>query len=94
MHETLQDSKCLYFILDFVPGGELFSFIKKKLVIDMEGIKFYMAEVIVALEELHKHKIVYRDLKLENIMIDSDGHIKLVDFGFAKILKKDKTYTN
>jgi len=81
-------------VLDFVPGGELFSFIKKKLVIEMEGIRFYMAEVIVALEELHKNKIVYRDLKLENIMIDSDGHIKLVDFGFAKVLKKDKTYTN
>lgn len=69
-----------------------------------------MAEVIVALEQLHQNNIVYRDLKTENIIIDRDGHIKLVDFGnfidnitfndnfnlgFSKILKdEDKTYTN
>ena len=52
-----------------------------------------MAEVIIALEELHSLKIVYRDLKTENIIIGSDGHIKLVDYGFSKILKKGVTYT-
>lgn len=53
-----------------------------------------MAEVIVALEHLHAQNIVYRDLKTENIMIDKDGHIKLIDYGFSKILgKKGVTYT-
>lgn len=81
--------------MDYIPGGELHTFIKKKLVIAMEGIQFYMAEMICALEILHKMNIVYRDVKLENILINSDGHIKLVDFGFAKVVKPDgKTYTS
>ena len=95
LYESMQDDACFYFLLDYVPGGELFTFIKRKLVIKTEGIKFYMAEVICALEQLHKLNIIYRDIKLENILIDTDGHIKLVDFGFAKILKEgSKTYTN
>jgi serine/threonine protein kinase len=82
-------------VLDYVPGGELNSFIRSKLIIDQKGIQFYMAEVIIALEQMHKLGIVYRDLKTENIMIDKNGHVKLVDFGFSKILKDgDKTYTN
>ena len=95
LYETLQDSKGLYFVLDFIQGGELFSYLRRKLTIPMDSIKFYMAEVIVALEQLHENDIIYRDLKPENIIIDREGHIKLVDFGFAKVLKEgDKTYTS
>lgn len=49
-------------------------------------VRFYMAEMIVALEHIHLHGIVYRDIKLENVMLDADGHIKLVDFGLCKKL--------
>ena len=62
---------------------------------------FYAAEVICALEHLHKHRIIYRDLKPEHVMINSQGHIQLVDFGFAKQftlndIKRNvmRTYTN
>ena len=58
---------------------------------------FYIGEIILALEELHALGIVYRDLKLENIMIDSVGHIKLIDFGFSKYLglkNEQRTYTS
>ena len=57
LYETLQDKMWLYFFLDFIQGGELHSYIKRKLVIPIEGIKFYMAEVVCALEQLHIHHI-------------------------------------
>lgn len=55
---------------------------------------FYCAEILLALEQLHKHAIVYRDLKLENIMISGDGHIKLIDFGLSKVIGQGgRTFT-
>jgi len=93
--DTMQDDNGNYLLLDYVPGGELFSYLRRKLTIEDKGIKFYMAEIIVALEQLHKNNIIYRDLKPENIIIDKDGHIRLVDFGFSKILKDgETTYTS
>ncbi len=59
--------------------------------------KFYLAEVLVAVESLHKKNILYRDLKPQNILLDGGGHIKLIDFGFSKQLSNletDRTYTN
>ena len=56
-----------------------------------------MAEIILAVEQLHNNNIIYRDLKPENILLDADGHIRLIDFGFAKIMDditKDRTKTN
>ena len=91
----MQDSFGFYYLLDFIPGGELASYLHGKLTISLSSIKFYMAEVIIALEQLHELEIVYRDLKTENIIIDKHGHIKLIDFGFSKILKEGKkTYTS
>ena len=50
----------------------------------MDLARFYLAEVLVAIEQLHKNNIIYRDLKPENILLDQEGHIKLIDFGFSK----------
>ena len=62
----------------------------------MDLIKFYSAEMICAIESLHKMGIVYRDLKPENVLLSAKSHLKLIDFGLAKYLKdkKDRTYTN
>lgn len=82
----------LYMLLEFVCGGELFSFLRHAGRFCMAKSLFYAAEIVSALDYLHKEDIVYRDLKPENILLDRDGHVKLTDFGFAKRLK-DRTWT-
>ncbi|TID29254.1 hypothetical protein CANINC_002050 [Pichia inconspicua] len=84
MWGTFQDSKNLFMVMDYIEGGELFSLLRKSQRFPNPVAKFYAAEVILALEYLHSHNIIYRDLKPENILLDRNGHIKLTDFGFAK----------
>lgn len=84
IHESLQDTQNLYMILDFLPGGELFKLIRKQVFMSEENTRFYLAEIILAIDTLHRMGIIYRDLKPENILLDQEGHIKLIDFGFAK----------
>lgn len=81
---TFQDSKHLYMVMDFVEGGELFSLLRKSQRFPNPVAKFYAAEVTLALEYLHAHHIIYRDLKPENLLLDRHGHLKITDFGFAK----------
>lgn len=84
-------------VLDFLPGGELFKLIKSRVFMNEEDSRFYLAEIILAIESVHHLNIIYRDLKPENVLMDKNGHIKLIDFGFSKQLnniQKDKAYTN
>jgi len=71
-------------VLDYFTGGELFHHLKNTGRFSEERARFYAAEIISALEELHKHTIVYRDLKPENVLLDEDGNIRLTDFGLSK----------
>ncbi|CAG9986795.1 unnamed protein product [Clonostachys byssicola] len=89
---TWQDWRNIYFVMDFVEGGELFSLLRKSGRFPNPVAKFYAAEVILALEYLHSLNFIYRDLKPENILLDRHGDIKLTDFGFAKLVP-DKTWT-
>ena len=70
-------------LLEYLPGGELYQIMKKHM-LNEEGQRFYLAEVVLAIEKLHSMNIIYRDLKPENMLIDKHGHIKLIDFGFSK----------
>lgn len=81
---TFQDSTNLYMVMDFVPGGELFTLLRRSNRFPDPVAKFYAAEVALALNHLHSLDIIYRDLKPENILLNADGHIKVADFGFAK----------
>jgi protein kinase A len=77
--------------LDYCPGGEVFSYLRKAKRFDENTARFYAAEIVLILEFLHEREgVAYRDLKPENLLLDAEGHIKLVDFGFAKRLGNSK----
>lgn len=92
---SFSDRDSLYMVLDYVPGGELFSYLRRHRRFPVEWAQFYAAEIVLVLEYLHEQQggIAYRDLKPENLLLDAQGHVKLVDFGFAKRLGIKETYT-
>lgn len=93
LEKTFVTKNCLYFLLELVQGGELFSLLQQSGgYLKPHYAKFYAACVVDAIGYLHKRKIVYRDLKPENLLIDAQGYIRVVDFGFAKKVEK-KTFT-
>lgn len=71
--------------MDFLNGGEMFYHLRKDNRFSEDRTRFYAAEIILALECLHRNGIIYRDLKPENVLLDSDGHIKITDFGLSKM---------
>ncbi|BFZ00976.1 hypothetical protein BsWGS_04015 [Bradybaena similaris] len=87
-----KDDTFLYMLMEYVPGGELFSYLRNMGRFGSLAGNFYASEIIVALEYLHAKSIVYRDLKPENLLLDREGHLKITDFGFAKVVE-DRTWT-
>ncbi|KAI6182162.1 Non-specific serine/threonine protein kinase [Aphelenchoides bicaudatus] len=81
---AFQNDSKLYLILDFLRGGDLFTRLSKEVMFTEEDVKFYLAELVLAIEHLHNIGIVYRDLKPENILLDRDGHLVVTDFGLSK----------
>ena len=96
-HCAFQDSGFLYLVMEYMAGGDLFQLLvngTEKGLFAPPAARFYGAEVLLALEFLHKKNYIYRDLKPENILIASNGHIKLADLGFCKpLMPGDRTYT-
>jgi serine/threonine protein kinase len=91
---SFQTPTDLYLVTDYMSGGELFWHLQKEGRFDEKRAKFYIAELILALEHLHTHDIVYRDLKPENILLDANGHIALCDFGLSKANLTKNATTN
>merc|ERR1740138_1712545 len=89
---VFQDEKRLCMLLEYVNGGELFSYLRKEGRLPNEHAMFYSGEIVLAFQYLQSEHIVYRDLKPENLLIDTDGHMKITDFGFAKVVE-DRTWT-
>lgn len=84
LHFSFQTAQKLYFVLDYVNGGELFFHLQRVKKFDVPRALFYAAEITSALGFMHGNNIVYRDLKPENILLDSIGHVVLTDFGLCK----------
>lgn len=89
---AFKDNIYLYFVLPYISGGEMFTYISKYGSFSENLAKFYASQIILALEYLHYCDVIHRDIKPENILIEVNGYIKLCDFGFCKIIKK-KTWT-
>ena len=81
---ALQDNKYMYFVLELLLGGELFTHLRNKGKLSEQAARFYAGIVVHAFSSLHSKKIAYRDLKPENLVMDDKGYCKLVDFGLAK----------
>ena len=79
-------------LMEFVPGGEIFSHLRKRGRFSVSMTRFYIASIVLAIQYLHAMDIVYRDLKPENLLLDEKGYLKITDFGFAKIVP-DRTWT-
>jgi len=90
--QTYQDNGELYMLIELSLGGELFTLLAKRAPLFDQPAKFYAASVVSMFSYMHNLKVIYRDLKPENLLLDKDGYLKLVDFGFAKILN-DRTWT-
>ena len=88
----MQDDRYIYFVTELLTGGDLFTYHRSVGNFNAKQTAFYGAQVTSIFEYLQSKEIVYRDLKPENIMIGGDGYLKMIDFGFAKVVTK-RTYT-
>lgn len=94
MHFIFQTPQRVFFIMNFMRGGQLYFHLKKARVFTETQAKFYVAQIAIGIGHLHRKEIVYRDLKPENVMLGEDGYIQLADFGLAKNLEQnEKAYT-
>ncbi len=83
LYYSFQDKENLYFVMDYIPGGDLMSLLIKFGIFQEHLAQFYVAELVLAIESVHNMGFIHRDIKPDNILIDKDGHIKLTDFGLC-----------
>lgn len=90
---AFQTSKKYFLAIEYVPGGNLYHHLKERKIC-VNDVKLYIAELSIAINELHKNGIIHRDLKPENVMIAKDGHVKLIDFGLSTFCDENQKLKN
>ncbi|KAI7754372.1 hypothetical protein M8C21_025604 [Ambrosia artemisiifolia] len=97
---SFQDEEYLYLIMEYLPGGDMMTLLMRKDTLTEDEARFYVGETVLAIESIHKHNYIHRDIKPDNLLLDKFGHMKLSDFGLCKPLdctnlqEKDFTATN
>jgi serine/threonine protein kinase len=85
LHYAFQDASKLYLVMDYLSGGSLAAHIRRRRKFPEDWARFYGAEVAAAIAHLHSLNIIYRDAKLENVLLDNEGHVRITDFGLSKV---------
>ncbi|CAA3030025.1 serine threonine- kinase tricorner-like isoform X1 [Olea europaea subsp. europaea] len=83
---SFQDEEYLYLIMEYLPGGDMMTLLMRKDILTEEETRFYIGETVLAIESIHKHNYIHRDIKPDNLLLDRNGHMKLSDFGLCKPL--------
>ncbi|XP_072987052.1 uncharacterized protein [Typha latifolia] len=83
---SFQDDEFLYLIMEYLPGGDMMTLLMRKDTLTEDEARFYVAETVLAIESIHKHNYIHRDIKPDNLLLDRNGHMKLSDFGLCKPL--------
>ncbi|KAJ3240148.1 Protein kinase [Chytriomyces hyalinus] len=89
--ETLEDENEIFLVMEYASGGELFDYIAKQCQQDENMARVYFRQVVSAINYCHQNSIIHRDLKPENLLLDKDGNIKIIDFGFGNTFHRDRT---
>ncbi|KAL0346719.1 UNVERIFIED_CONTAM: putative serine/threonine-protein kinase ndrA [Sesamum calycinum] len=83
---SFQDTEYLYLVMEYLPGGDLMTLLMREETLTETVARFYIAQTALAIESIHKHNYVHRDIKPDNLLLDKDGHMRLSDFGLCKPL--------
>jgi serine/threonine kinase 38 len=83
---SFQDEEYLYLIMEYLPGGDMMTLLMRKDTLTEYEARFYVGQAVLAIESIHKHNYIHRDIKPDNLLLDKDGHMKLSDFGLCKPL--------
>ncbi|MBA0870848.1 hypothetical protein Goshw_017933 [Gossypium schwendimanii] len=83
---SFQDEEYLYLIMEYLPGGDMMTLLMRKDTLTEDEARFYVGETVLAIEYIHKHNYIHRDIKPDNLLLDRNGHMKLSDFGLCKPL--------
>jgi cGMP-dependent protein kinase len=86
-YKLIKDSNFIYFIMEFIEGEDLFDVITKVVSFTLEHTRFLISQILLMMDHMHNNRIIYRDLKPENLMMATNGYLTLVDMGTAKKLK-------